>query len=119
MKNMRRHLGPGYTEYPAKRLAVFLGDKLFNILMWLACCLLWSGVYYIIIAVVNMNRTNFLEGAQAMTNAELYVTPGSLSAFGVGCLILLFVVKKARRGEKKMQNKNPRAQKPVLKRPGK
>ena len=119
MKNMRRHLGPGYTEYPAKRIAAFCGDKLFKIFMWIFCCTLWSGVYYVIIAVVNMNRTNFLKDATPMTNAELYTTPGSLCVFGAGCLILLFIVNKARRGEKKIQKHSSVDRKPTLKRPGK
>ncbi len=117
MGNWRRHLGPGYTEYPAKRIAEFFGDKLFKLVMWLFCCALWSGVYYVIITVVNMCRTSFLEGAKSMTNAELYITPASLCVFGAGCFVLLVIVNKARRGEKKIHQNNPRDRKNVLKRP--
>ena len=119
MKNRRRHLGPGYTDYPAKRIAEFFGDKLFKIVMWIVCCILWSGVYYIAIAVVNMNRTNFVENAKPMTNAELYVTPVSMGVFGAGCLILLYVVHKARRGEKKVRREQYDPKNVVLKRPKK
>ena len=119
MRNLRRLLGPGYTEYPAKRIAEFFGDKLFKIVMWIVCCILWSGVYYIAIAVVNMNRSNFMEGAQPKTNMELYLTPGSLGVFGAGCLILLYIVHKSRRGEKRVRKENPRYQNAALKRPKK
>lgn len=119
MKNRRRHLGPGYTDYPAKRIGEFFGDKIFKVIMWLVCCILWSGVYYIAIAVVNMNRVNFMEGAKPMTNMELYMTPGGLGAFGAGCLILLYVVHKSRRGEKKVRRQEIRPQDGYLKRPKK
>ena len=119
MRNLRRHLGPGYTDYPAKRIAEFFGDKLFKIVMWIVCCILWSGVYYIAIAVVNMNRANFLEGATPKTNMELYLTPGSLWIFGAGCLILLYIVHKARRGEKRVRRQNNSLQNVTLKRPKK
>ncbi len=119
MKNRRRHLGPGYTDYPAKKIAEFLGDKLFKLIMWVICCVLWSGVYYIAIAIVNKNRALFMEGAKPMTNAELYVTPGSLAAFGAGCLILLYVVLKSRQGEKKIRREQYDPRNVTLKRPKK
>ena len=119
MRNRRRHLGPGYTDYPAKQLGEYLGDKLFKLVMWGICCLLWGGVHYILVSIVNFNRTNFLENARKMTNAELFVTPGSLCVFGVGCLILLFVVLRARRGEKRISRDPGAGQDPVMKRPQK
>lgn len=102
MRNLRRHLGPGYTDYPAKRIGEYLGDKLFKLVMWIICCLLWSGVYYVMLSVVNFNRANFLENAKEMTSGELFMSPGGLLGFGAGCFILLFVVLRARRGEKRM-----------------
>ena len=60
-----------------------------------------------------------MEGAQPKTNMELYLTPGSLGVFGAGCLILLYVVHKSRRGEKRVRKENPRYQNAALKRPKK
>ena len=117
MRNLRRHLGPGYTDYPAKRVGEYLGDKLFKLIMWLVCCILWAGAYYILISVVNFNRANFLEKAEEMTNAELYMTPGALAGYGFGCLILLFIVLRARRGEKRINRNRVRPQDAALKRP--
>jgi glucan phosphoethanolaminetransferase (alkaline phosphatase superfamily) len=119
MRNLRRHLGPGYTEYPAKRIAEFLGDKLFKVVMWIVCCVLWAGVYYIALAVVNMNRTNFMENAKKMTNTELFFTPGGLSVYGAGCLILLYIVHKSRRGEKRIRQQQYNPKDALLKRPKK
>ena len=119
MKNLRRHLGPGYTEYPAKRIAEFFGDKIFKVVMWIICCILWAGVYYIALAVVNMNRVNFMEGAKEMTNTELFFTTGGLSVYGAGCLILLYVVHVSRRGEKRIRHQQYNPQNAVLKRPKK
>ena len=119
MRNLRRHLGPGYTEYPAKRLAEFFGDKLFKVIMWIICCILWAGVYYIALAVVNMNRMNFIEGAKEMTCTELFLTPGGLGVYGAGCLIILYIVHKSRRGEKRIRHQRYNPRDAVLKRPGK
>lgn len=119
MRNLRRHLGPGYTDYPAKLIGEYLGDKLFKLVMWIVCCFLWAGAYYILISVVNFNRANFQQGAKEMTNAELFVTPGGLAGFGFGCLIILFIVLRARRGEKRISRRRGPEQEPVLKRPQK
>ena len=117
MRNLRRHLGPGYTDYPAQRVGEYLGDKLFKLVMWIICCFLWSGAYYILISVVNFNRATFLENAKEMTTAELCMTPGSLAGFGFGCLILLFVVLRSRRGEKRINRNRVRPEDAALKRP--
>ena len=116
MKNRRRHLGPGYTQYPAKRIATFLSEKSIRIVLWLLCCALWSGVYYVAIVIVNMNRNLFGGNAEPMTNSELYCTPISLGVFGAGCLILLRLVHKASRGERRTPQKQ-HEQNTALKRP--
>lgn len=119
MRNLRRHLGPGYTDYPAKRIGEYLGDKLFKLVMWIICCLLWSGVYCIMLSVVNFNRATFLEGAKEMTLAELFLTPGALAGFGGGCLVVLFIVLRSRRGEKRISRNRGPVQDPVQRRPEK
>ena len=119
MRNLRRHLGPGYTEDPAKRIGEYLGDKIFKVIMWIVCCILWAGAYYIVISVVNFNRATFQEGAKEMTNAELYMTPGALTVYGAGCLVLLFIVHRARRGEKRIDRNRVQPQDRAAKRPTK
>ena len=119
MRNLRRHLGPGYTEYPAKRIAEFFGDKLFKVVMWIICCILWAGVYHIALAVVNMNRMNFIEGAKEMTTTELFRTPASMAVYGAGCMIILYIVHKSRRGEKRIRHQHYNPRDAVLKRPKK
>lgn len=100
MKNRRRHLGSTYTSYPAQAAAEFLGDKLYKLIASIICCALWTGVYYIAIAVINFNRANFLQGAKEYSTQELFMTEGSLLAL-LGCyLVIVIFVFRSRMGEK-------------------
>ncbi len=102
MKNLRRHLGPGYTDYPAKRAGEYLGDKVFKLIMWVICCGLWAGAYCIGLHVFNFTRSNFSEGAKEMTVSEIFMRPASLGVYGFGCFIIFLMVMKSRRGEKRI-----------------
>ncbi len=96
----RRRLGPLYTTYPAKNVSEYLGDKVFKLIASIICCILWTGAYYILLAVVNFNRKNFMEGAREMTTAELFREPASLWVLG-GFFVIIFIwVFKSRIGEK-------------------
>ncbi len=96
----RRHLGPTYESYPARKIGDFLGDKLFKAVATVVCCALWTGVYYILVSVVNFNRRNFLENAKDMSTGELMRTEGGLWTL-LGCyFIILIIVFRSRIGEK-------------------
>ncbi len=100
MTNHRRHLGPVYTSYPAREIGNFFGDKLFKAVATVICCALWTGIYYILISVVNFNRKNFLEGASDMSAMELFRTEGSLWTLLGTYFIILIIVYRSRIGEK-------------------
>ena len=96
----RKHLGPVYESYPARELGEYLGDKLFKAVATVICWLLWTGVYYILIGVVNFNRKNFLENAKEMSASQLMQTEGSLWTL-LGCyFVIMIIVFRSRIGEK-------------------
>lgn len=98
--NRRKHLGPVYETYPARELGEFLGDKLFKAVATVICWALWTGVYYILIGVVNFNRKNFLADAKEMSTSQLLQTEGSLWTL-LGCyFVIMILVFRSRIGEK-------------------
>ncbi len=102
MNISRRKIGPVYTSYPAKKAAEFLGGKIFKALTSVFCCALWTGVYYIIIGIVNFNLQNASANRQNNTGsaAELFKHPASLAVLGGFYLIIVILVFRSRIGEK-------------------
>ncbi len=103
--SLRRQLGPVYTEYPAKQVGDYLGDKLFKLVATIICCALWTGVYYIIIGVVNFNRKNFVENAEEMTTGELFATETSLWVLVACYIVIMIIVFRSRIGEKTVRKR--------------
>ncbi len=102
MNITRRKIGPVYTSYPAKKAAEFLGGKIFKALTSVFCCALWTGVYYIIIGIVNFNLQNAAANRQDNSGsaAELFKHPASLAVLGAFYLIIVILVFRSRIGEK-------------------
>ena len=101
----RKSIGPLYTMYPARIISDWLGDKIFKIVASIVCTLLWWGVYYVLLGVVNFNKNTFMEGAEQTTVAELYQTEGSMIFLGISSAIVCIFVFRSRIGS------NPRRKK--------
>ena len=101
----RKSIGPLYTMYPARAISDWLGDKTFKIVASIVCTLIWCGVYYVLLGVVNFNKNTFMEGASQTTVAELYKTDGSLIFLGISSAVVCIYVFRSRIGS------NPRRKK--------
>ena len=88
----RKSIGPLYTLYPARVISDWLGDKIFKIIASIVCTLLWWGVYYVLLGVVNFNKNTFMEGATQTTVVELYKTEGSMIFLGISSAIVCVFV---------------------------
>jgi hypothetical protein len=85
--------------YPARIISEWLGDKIFKIIASIVCTLLWSGIYYVLLGVVNFNKNKFMEGATQTTVAELYKTDGSLIFLGISsAIVCIYVFRSSRIG---------------------
>lgn len=103
--SLRRQLGPTYEDYPAKLVADYLGDKLFKVAMTAFCCAAWTGIYYIMIGVVNFNRKNFIADAKEMSTMELMKSEGGLWGLLGSYIIIMIIVFRSRIGEKTVRRK--------------
>lgn len=96
----RRQLGSVYTTFPAKTVSEWLGHNLFKVFASLVACILWTGVYYVLLGVVNFNKNNFLAGAKETTVLELFRTEASKWVLAVTMVILVIYVFRSHIGEK-------------------
>lgn len=103
--SLRRKLGPSYTEYPARTIGDYLGDKLTKLVMSAICCAVWTGAYYILIGVLNFNRKNFIEGATEMSTVDLMKQEWSLWALLGSYILITILVFRSRVGEKNLVRK--------------
>ena len=96
----RRQLGSVYTSFPAKTVSEWLGLHLFKLFASLIACILWTGVYYVLLGIVNFNKNNFLAGAKTTTVLELFRTEGSKWTLAISMAVLVIYVFKSHIGEK-------------------
>jgi ABC-type multidrug transport system permease subunit len=101
----RRQLGSVYTTFPAKSLNEWLGRSIFKMVASLVICILWTGVYYVLLGVVNFNKNNFLAGAKQTTVDELFQTTASKWVLGIGMIVLIIYVFRSKIGEKVRHDK--------------
>ena len=94
----RKSIGPLYTMYPARVVSDWLGDKIFKIVASIVCTLIWWGVYYVLLGVVNFNKNQFMEGATETTVNELFKTEGSMIFLGISSVIVCIFVFRSRIG---------------------
>lgn len=96
----RRQLGSVYTSFPAQSFSEWLGRNIFKMIASLCICLIWTGVYYVLLGVVNFNKNNFLQGAKQTTVDELFQTEASKWVLGIGMILLIIYVFRSKIGEK-------------------
>ena len=101
----RRQLGSVYTSFPAKTVSEWLGHNLFKVFASFVACILWTGVYYVLLGVVNFNKNNFLAGAKETTVLELFRTEASKWALAITMVILVIYVFRSHIGEKVTRKK--------------
>jgi hypothetical protein len=96
----RKQLGSVYTSFPAKTLSGWAVHNLFKVFASLVACVLWTGVYYVLLGVVNFNKNNFLAGARETTVLELFRTEASKWTLAVSMVALVIYVFRSHIGEK-------------------
>jgi hypothetical protein len=101
----RKSIGPLYTEYPARTISLWLGDKATKIIASIVSVLIWWGVYYVLLGVVNFNKNTFMEGATETTVAELFSTDTSKIVLGVTSVIICAFVFRTRIGDRQTRKK--------------
>ena len=101
----RKSIGPSYTSYPARTISHWMGDKGFKIVASIVCTLIWWGVYYVLLGVVNFNKNTFMEGAQETTVAELFQTDTSKIVLGISSAIVCVFVFRTRIGDRQTRKK--------------
>lgn len=101
----RRQLGSVYTSFPAKTVSDWLGLHLFKLFASLIACILWTGVYYVLLGVVNFNKNNFLAGAKETTVLELFRTEVSKWVLAASMVVVVIYVFKSHIGEKVVHKK--------------
>ena len=100
MKNLRRHIGPAFTTYPAKLVADSMGNICFKIVMTILCCLGWTLIHYALVGVVNFCRTHFQEHAIPMTTVECFQTDLSVGVLLLSYLVIFVIVLKSKIGRR-------------------
>lgn len=101
----RKSIGPVYASYPARDLGVWLGDKAYKIVASIVCTLLWWGIYYVLLGVVNFNKNNFLAGAKETTVEELFKTDANLIVLGITSAFVCIYVFRSRIGDRQNRKK--------------
>jgi hypothetical protein len=101
----RKSIGPLYSPYPARTASHWLGDKVFKIVASIVCTLLWWGVYYVLLGVVNFNKNTFMEGATETTVMELFKSDTSMIALGITSAFVCIFVFRSRIGSRQTRKK--------------
>lgn len=101
----RRQLGSVYASFPAKTVSEWIGHNLFKVFASIVACVLWTGVYYVLLGVVNFNKNNFLAGARETTVFELFQTETSKWILAISMVALVIYVFKSHIGEKIVRKK--------------
>ena len=101
----RKSIGPLYASYPAREISLWLGDKMTKIIASIVSTLLWCGVYYVLLGVVNFNKNTFLEGAKETTVNELFKTDASLIVLGISSAFVCIFVFRTRVGDRQTRKK--------------
>lgn len=82
----RKSIGPPYTSYPARTVSLWFGDKVFKIIAAVACSLIWTGAYYVLLGVVNFNKNTFFEGAEQTSVNQLFSSDASMIVLAITAL---------------------------------
>ncbi|MDD5697937.1 MAG: hypothetical protein PHH77_04910 [Victivallaceae bacterium] len=101
----RKSIGPTYASYPARNLGLWLGDKTFKVVASAVCLLLWWGVYWVLLGVVNFNKNTFMEGAKQTTVNELFKDDLSLLVLGISSVLVCVLVFRSRIGDRQTRKK--------------
>ena len=101
----RKSIGPLYTEFPARTMSLWMGDKAFKVIASIVSVLIWWGVYYVLLGVVNFNKNTFMEGASETTVAELFATNASKIVLGITSAIICTFVFRTRMGDRQTRKK--------------
>ena len=101
----RKSIGPLYASFPARELGLWLGDKMTKVIASIVCTLLWWGVYYVLLGVVNFNKNTFLEGAKETTVNELFKTDANLIVLGITSVFVCIFVFRTRIGDRQIRKK--------------
>ena len=101
----RKSIGPPYTSYPARTVSRWLGDKVFKIIAAVACSLIWTGAYYVLLGVVNFNKNTFFEDAEQTTVNELFSTDASMIVLGITSVLVSIYGFRSRIGSSRTRKK--------------
>jgi ribose/xylose/arabinose/galactoside ABC-type transport system permease subunit len=101
----RKTIGPVYASYPARDVGEWLGDKIYKIIASTVCMLLWWGVYYVLIGVVNFNRNNFVEDVEELNVEDLFKHDISLIVLGITSAFVWIYVFRTRIGDRQTRKK--------------
>lgn len=101
----RKCIGPIYESYPAKDIGLWVGDKIFKVIASIVATLLWCGVYYVLLGVVNFNKNNFLEGAEKTSVDQLFKNDISLIVLGISSAFVCIYVFRSRIGDRQSRKK--------------
>ena len=103
--NKRKSIGPLYAMYPARAINHWMGDKAFKVIASIISVLLWWGVYYVLLGVVNFNKNTFLEGSTETTVNELFTSDTSMIVLGISSVIVCVYVFRTRVGDRQTRKK--------------
>ncbi|MFA6716353.1 MAG: hypothetical protein WCS27_13315 [Victivallaceae bacterium] len=102
----RKSIGPVYASYPAREVAEWFGDKIYKIIASIVCTLIWWGVYYVLVGVVNFHRSSFLEDVEDMSAAELFQHDASLIILVITTVLVWgYVFRFSRLGDRQTRKK--------------
>jgi tetrahydromethanopterin S-methyltransferase subunit D len=104
----RKTIGPVYASYPARDIGLWFGDRAFKIIASIACTIIWCGVYYILLVVINFNKNTFLKGSKDTTVNELFRSDISMMVLGVTSIIISIFVFRTRIGNRQTVKKSKR-----------
>jgi len=96
----RKQLGSIYTTYPAKIVGEWMGRSLFKTLASIFICIIWSGIYYVLVGVVNFLKNNFISGSVETTAFEMFQTEPSKWVLGITMVLITIWVFRSKIGEK-------------------
>ncbi|MDD2480052.1 MAG: hypothetical protein PHS31_09190 [Victivallaceae bacterium] len=88
----RRHLGTVYESYPAKDFQSKIVVFIFKLVTMAVSCLIWAGIFYMSLAIVNFLRVNLLEKEEMSLRALFESDGGQWTFWGMSILICVYIL---------------------------
>ncbi|MDD3116361.1 MAG: hypothetical protein PHO45_03235 [Victivallaceae bacterium] len=101
----RRHLGTIYESYPAKDFESLVGVIFFKLVVMIFVCVIWTGIFFVGLSIINFLRVNMLEKENSPLMA-LFESKGGQWSFWTGVVLIIIYILLSRIGSRKKSERS-------------